>query len=191
MAFYGLLLGLGVAELVGNLANLLRERERPELGLLVPLVAVIVLVETIANFVDAWGKYQALPITFFWLAPAMLVGIAYYAAAAMLVPRRLADWPSLDAYFLARRRWIVGALLFANLILIWLGAQVSGAVARAMAEERWGDLLVFLGVNVWLVGGYLLLMFGPERRSAAAGAIAILAFYFVTYGPISLTIWRS
>ena len=54
MSFYGLLLGLGVAQLLSGLANLIREKSSPKLGVLTPLFAAVALIEMVSSYIDAW-----------------------------------------------------------------------------------------------------------------------------------------
>ena len=59
MTFYGLLLGLAVAELFSGFARVLQERTPPRVGLMLPVIGLIALIELIATFIDAWASLQA------------------------------------------------------------------------------------------------------------------------------------
>lgn len=58
----------------------------------------------IANFIDAWVKFQDIEITLPGLAVPMLIGLGYFVIAAILLPRDFSEWPSLEDYFEQRRR---------------------------------------------------------------------------------------
>ena len=61
MGFYGLLLGLSVAELLLGFGNLVRAPNQPRWGVLTPLVGLLIFVQLIASFSDAWVKLQNVP----------------------------------------------------------------------------------------------------------------------------------
>lgn len=175
MTFYGLLLGLGVAELLNGFANILREKSPPRLGWLVPMLGLLILVEMIANFSDAWLNFRTLDVGLVEFAPATLIGILYYVAAVTLLPRDLGDWPSLTNYFFQRRRWIVGALLLANLLVTLVSTSRTIPLVSAFGVAGWGVFALFLS---WLFGAYLILLISNRTR-LSIGAIGALLLYFL------------
>src|SRR5688572_26793491 len=114
MTFYGLLLGLAVAELLLGFANLLREPVRPKLGLLTPLMGAQFLVQIMTTFFDAFTKLQGVGIDFAGLALPTLIGLLFFFGAVIVVPRRAEDWASLDDYFFRQRRLTVTVLIGAT-----------------------------------------------------------------------------
>ena len=180
MAFYGLLLGLAFAELMSGIASLLRERTPPRLGIITPLVAAIVFVEMLAEFVDAWNRLQEVKIAFLPLLVPTVIALIYFAVAVILVPRDLSEWPSLDDYFDRRKRWIVGLLLAVNLFIVvaTTPAALASAIVRGAIAQREA---IFILINIWLIGGYIVLLLARRRRVEVAAAIAIFLFYPVTY----------
>lgn len=188
MAFYGLLLGLGVAELLGGFANLLRERRIVAFGLITPLLGLLITFEMLANFVDAWNRLQDLRISWHNLLLPTLIGVCYYAVAVLLVPRRAKEWPSLDAYFDARRGWIVGLLLGVNLLII--ATTTPWHLLSELGGPRTTQILVFMvAYPVWLIGGYLTLLLSRRRWLDIAAALALIAFYPTTYGLLDQNIF--
>lgn len=180
MAFYGLLLGLAFAELMSGFASLLRERVPPKVGIMIPLVAAIVFVEMLANFVDAWNRLQDVRIAFFPLLVPTMIGLAYFLVAVILVPRDLHQWQSLDDYFDKRKRWIIALLLGANCFIIatTTPASLSSAIFGGSIGER---EIIFVVINVWLIGGYLVLLLARQRWLEIAAAAGIFLFYPATY----------
>ncbi len=190
MAFYGLLLGLAFAELMSGFASLLRERMPPRLGVITPLVAAIVFVEMLANFVDAWNRLQEVRIAFLPLLVPTIIALVYFAVAVILVPRDLSEWPALDDYFDRRKRWIVGLLLGVNLFIVatTTPAALASAIVRGAIGQR---EVIFILINIWLIGGYIILLLARRRRGEVVAAIAIFLFYPVTYsGLLDLGIGR-
>ena len=188
MAFYGLLLGLGVAELFNGFTGLLRERRIVRAGVVTPLIGLLVIFEMLANFVDAWNRLQGLSITWPNLLLPTLIGVAYYAVAVLLVPRQPAEWPSLDAYFDARKRWIVGLLLAVNSLII--ATTTPWHLVTDLGGPRTPQLVVFLfGYPLWLIGGYTLLLLARPRWLEIASAIVLIAFYPLSYGLLHQSIF--
>lgn len=70
---------------------------------MIPLLGVILLIELLATFIDAWRDLQGVSIELYELAVPTAVAVAYFALAAILVPRDLQDWPNLDEHFDHRR----------------------------------------------------------------------------------------
>lgn len=181
-AFYGLLLGLAVAELLSGFAALLRESAPPRLGVVTPLLGLQILVEMLANYVDAWGMARGAGVSLAELAIPTFIGLLYYVAAVIIVPRQLSDWASLDDYFDQRRKWIVGTLLLAN-------ATVSAALLPTWFE-RFGENGVWLGI--WglqvgsLLGIYIFLLLTRSRRFSVVAILLLMLWYVVFYGPFHI-----
>ena len=182
-AFYGLLLGLAVAELLGSFAALLRESAPPRLGVVTPLLGIQILVEMLTNYVDAWSLFRGGSVSLTELAVPTFIGLLYYVAAVIIVPRKLSEWVSLDDYFDKRRRWIVGTLLLAN-------ATISAAFmptwfARFSENGAWvGVCVVEVGS---LLGAYTFLLLTRSRRLSVVAILFLMLWFLVFYGPFHLT----
>lgn len=181
-AFYGLLLGLAVAELLSGFAALLRESVPPRLGVVTPLLGLQILVEMLANYVDAWGMARGAGVSLAEFAIPTFIGLLYYVAAVIIVPRQLSDWGSLDDYFDKRRKWIVGTLLLAN-------ATVSVALLPTWFA-RFGESGAWVGV--WglqvgsLLGIYIFLLLTRSRRFSVVAILLLMLWYLLFYGPFHI-----
>jgi hypothetical protein len=178
MTFYGLLLGLAVAELLLGFANLLRHRGRPKLGLLTPMLGVFVFLQLMATFIDAWTRLQGVSITMEGLALPTTIGVLMFFVSVIIVPRDPAEWSNLDEYFYANRRWALGLMIAANLLVLGYEApKVPSA-----------NLVRYIVVNVIgfsLMGGALLL----RPRLAVAHCLgALIAFFLYLYSDFSVYI---
>lgn len=118
MTFYGLLLGLAVAELLLGFANLLRHRARPKLGLLTPLLGLLVFLQLMATFIDAWSRLQSVAVTMEGLALPTAIGVTMFFISVILVPRDPAEWSDLDDYFRLNRRWSIGLLIAVKIMIL-------------------------------------------------------------------------
>lgn len=184
MTFYGLLLGLGVAELLGGFANLLRQKSPPRLGLTTPLLGAIVLTEMLANFIDAWVKFRDIAITLPSLLVPTLIGVVYYVIAVIVIPRDLTEWTDLDDYMTRRRRWIIGLLILANCLIATL--EVS-RLDRTFTAGSAGLTWRWIVANLWLLGSYALIFFGRPRWLLIVAAGSVFVFYILFYGVIPLS----
>ena len=183
MAFYGLLLGLGVAELLGSFANLLRQKSAPRLGLVTPLIGAIVLLEMLANFIDAWVKFQDIDIALAPLIVPTVIGLVYFVIAVIVIPRDPTEWDSLNEYMALRRRWIVGLLILANILI---ASMEFTRLDRTFTGGSAASLTRWLAGNGWLIGSYGLIWWGRSRWLIVTGAISVFLFYFVFYAVMPL-----
>lgn len=188
MGFYGLLLGLGVAQLLSGLANLIREKSPPKVGVLIPLFAVIVLIEIVASFIDAWEKFRDIGITLAQLAIPTLIGVLYFFIASIVVPRDLSEWANLDDYYLTRRKWLLGLVIVANLLIISLEVP---RLQRTIASGN-GSLASYVFENVAFMGSYAVAFFASRRWLQIAALVSVLALfaYFYGYSPL-VVYWQE
>lgn len=178
MIFYGLLLGLAVTELFGGFGNLLRERNVPAFGILTPLIGAVTLTEIVANFIDAWDSLHDVTISLGDIGRPTLIGITYFALAAIIVPRDRKEWASLDNYFMKRRSRFAILLIFGNILV---AIPEVPLVARMITDRDHVSLIFYFLGNIILFGSYILLLLGRSRASAIIPMIAVLIYYAIYY----------
>lgn len=174
MAFYGLLLGLALAELLSGFGKLLRQRVRPDWGILTPLAGVVVFVSIVTAFSDAWSSMQNVSISFRSFMAPIGIGISLFLGALMVVPQDVAEWGSLDIYFRARRRFIFGPLIAYSLILDF-------ALELPKSLPKGGPSAVYIVVNSIIL--VLLTIPAVARRTSTivSSMIAFLALMVLIY----------
>lgn len=171
-SFYGLLLGLSVAELVGGFSRVLHERQRVRFGWRTPLLALFVAMDVATFWSQAWTIFRGAPFSLALLFVGLTVAATFYIAASITFPRVTAEGVEqkidLDDHFWAHRRLIFTCILAANLIVVtifislmladagfatlsgvrlWIGFAVFslGTAAAAFAPRRWaGCALIVL-----------------------------------------------
>jgi uncharacterized membrane protein YhdT len=188
MTFYGLLLGLAVAEVLLGFANLLRHRARPRLGLLTPLLGLLVFLQLMAIFIDAWTRLQGVAITMEGLALPTAIGVAMFFVSVIIVPRDPAEWSDLDDYFLRNRRWAIGLMIGVNVLVLGYEAPFVKGLIEA---GHWFNFSYYLAVNVFgftTIAGALLL--NSRRAIAACLALQILLYIYIFSG-FSLVIFKA
>lgn len=186
MIFYGLLLGLAVAELLGGFANLVRARTRPVFGLLTPTLGVLLFVAIITSFIDAFEKLQGMVLDVAGLALPTLIGIGYFTAAVIVVPRDADEWPSLDEYFMRRRFWTVGAILAVSIATIMIELPFVNELAQT---ARWSPFIYYVVANALLIAAMAVALLARSRRVVLGAMIFQSVFMLFSYSPWSINVF--
>jgi len=175
-SFYGLLLGLSVAELVGGFARVLHERQRVRFGWLTPLLAVFVAMDVATFWSQAWTIFQGAPFNLSLLFVGLVVAATFYVAASVTFPRVTAEGVSdridLDQHFWAHRRLVFTCVLTANLIVAGLFTtlmSVNAGFAELSTPRLWIGMAIF-------VLGTATAAFAPWRRVAVGALVVVVAY---------------
>lgn len=176
-SFYGLLLGLSVAELVGGFARVLHERERIRFGWLTPALALFVAIDIVTFWNQAWVIFRGAPFNTFLLLVSLSIAATFYVAASVTFPRVSAEGAheriDLDAHFWAHRKLVFGCILGANLIVAVM-VVILGQMNPGFAKVA-GSAPLWIGVAIF-VAGTATAAFAPWRRVATAALIVVLIY---------------
>lgn len=178
-SFYGLLLGLCVAELVGGFARVLHERHRVRFGWLTPMLAVFVALDVATFWTQAWVIFRGAPFNPALLIVGLIIAATFYIAASVTFPRVTAEGVEaridLDEHFWAQRRLVLGCILAANLIvagLFWGLASLDAGFAALMSARLW------IGVAVFNLFGAVA-AFAPWKKVAAGALVLVIAYSLI------------
>jgi hypothetical protein len=175
-SFYGLLLGLSVAELTGGFARLLHERHRVRFGWLTPLLALFVAIDLATFWNQAWRFFRDAPFNPALLLVGLMIAATFYVAASVTFPRVTAEGVEtridLDEHFWAHRRVVFGCVLAAN-AMVWLLLGLL-ALADPVWAAFWTPRLIF-GVVLFAVCN-LTAAFAPWRGLVVGALIVVLAY---------------
>jgi hypothetical protein len=175
-SFYGLLLGLSVAELTGGFARLLHERHRVRFGWLTPLLALFVAIDLATFWNQAWRFFRDAPFNPALLLVGLMIAATFYVAASVTFPRVTAEGVEtridLDEHFWAHRRVVFGCVLAAN-AMVWLLLGLL-ALADPVWAAFWTPRLIF-GVVLFAVCN-LTAAFAPWRALVIGALIVVLAY---------------
>lgn len=182
-SFYGLLLGLSVAELVGGFSRVLHERQRIRFGWLTPLLAVFVAIDIATFWNQAWVIFRGAPFNFALLMLGLLVAGTFYVAASVTFPRVTAEGVEtrvdLDDHFWAHRRIVFACVLAANLIVaatFFLVTGLTGEIARiALGPVFWIGMAIF-------IGGTAIGALSPGRKWVIGALVVLVAYHIFTTG---------
>lgn len=176
-SFYGLLLGLSVAELVGGFARVLHEKQRIRFGWLTPMLALFVAIDIATFWNQAWVIFRGAPFNTFVLLISLAIAATFYVAASVTFPRvstkGVGERLDLDDHFWSHRRLVFGCILAANLIVavVVIGlAQLNSDFARLASSVR-----LWVGVAIFVIGTATA-AFAPRRRVAAGALIVVLLY---------------
>lgn len=177
-AFYGLILGLGVAELLGGFAGMVRAHALKKMEAQTALVALLTFVLIVATWVDTWTMDRAITLSFSDLWPPILLATFYYLAAAVIFPRDPREYPHLRTYFAARRKFIIGMLFAAELVDFY--ANRAFLIDRYYHNPHafWGWNVPY---NIAIKGVFLALFLVRGRRATIALLIAQILIFLVPY----------
>lgn len=183
MSFFGLLLGLAVAELVSGFAGLARAKARPKIGMITPVLGLFIFLSIMVSLLDAFRKLQDVPISLIGFALPTLIGMALLVAAIAAVPREQGSWASLDEYYFERRAWTAGMLLAATVLTLGIELRFTIGLFR---NGEWGRLADYAASNsLWLIG-HAVTLTAHKRWMVLAGFGLLIALSFYYYGDFAV-----
>lgn len=164
-------MGLSVVEIIGGLARLGDERKKIRIGYLTPILAAFLLFDMTAFWAYAWDVFRSVKVTYVTLLVVLAISSIYYVAASVVIPKDLTAWPDLDAYYLQRRRYVIGLMTMAGVLLYDVGTLlITGDLTAWKAtwldiSQSWVGLLYYacvIGIwfsrNKWVNAGLLILI---------------------------------
>ena len=127
------MLGLSLAQVIGGLARWVELRRSVRIGWLTPLLGLLLVIDLTSFWGFAWEARGYLAIS----VPILLGGVAfassYYVAAYLVFPREITEETNLDDHFFNVRRIVVGTVLAANIVELWLALSIP-AIARVILQ---------------------------------------------------------
>ena len=114
-SLYGLLLGLGIAELVNGFSRAYDKRKAQPIGWLAPGLGALLISDLLTFWFAAW-RYRDFEVTYHLTFAATTVGLLYYFAASQVFPREGSD-ESADDHAMPRRKLLALLILSINLVV--------------------------------------------------------------------------
>jgi hypothetical protein len=177
-SFYGLILGLAVAELLGGFAGMVRSHALKKLEAQTALLALLTFVLICATWVDAFTMSRSITLDFSNLWSPILLATFYYLAAAVVFPRDPGQYSHLHAYFAARRKFVIGMLIAAEMVdhvanYSWMLDQHAH-----QPGHFWGWIVPY---NIVIDGCFIALFLVRGRRATIALLAAQILIFLVPY----------
>jgi hypothetical protein len=187
-AFYSLILGLAIAEVLGGFGRYVRSHSTHKVGAQTALLAMLTFFSITATWIDAFTtlKFVDLDVESLW-AP-ILTSTLYYLAATVVFPSSSTDLNHLDEYFFERKRFVIGMLFCCELLASYMHLPVIVQGFHLHPESSW---LFYLPFNVALKGSYVALLLCRSRTSNIIWmtiAIFLLVFFYWDNGMIAQAI---
>jgi hypothetical protein len=184
-AFYSLILGLAIAEILGGFGRYVRSHATHKVGAQTALLALLTFVSITATWIDAFRtlKTVALDVESLW-AP-ILTSTLYYLAATVVFPSNSADLDHLDDYLVHRKRFAVGMLFACELLATYMFLPLIIEGFHDHPQSFW---LFYLPSNVALKASYVAILLSRTRRWNIiwmAAAIVQLVFFYADHGTIA------
>ena len=177
-AFYGLILGLAVTELLGGFAAMVRAKALRRLEPQTALIALLTFVVICATWIDAWDSLQAITLDFAGLWAPIILATLYYLAAAVIFPSDPEDFGRLGAYFADRKRFVIAMLLAAELLVTFTFRDIFAQVAAERPAHFWLWLVPY---NLAIVGAYTALLFVTSPRANTVLLALLLLLFAIPY----------
>lgn len=176
--FYGLLLGLSIAELAGGFSRLWDRRAMHGIGWMAPLLSVILLADLTSFWTNVWFLRDNIEVRYSTAFGAAVITLLYYFAASQVFPRDGSTSPP-DEHVMAHRKAVVTAAILSNLLALSGYHLLVGPAAGSVAINLLFNcpLLLLLAAIGWL----------PGRRAVIAVMLVTLPVT-VLYEPLASAI---
>lgn len=184
-AFYGLILGLAVAELLGGFARFVRDKALRLIEPQTALAALLIFLLLCATWIDAFGRFQTVSLDFSGLWAPIMIATCYFLAATVVFPTDEGEYRRLGTYFADRKLFIIGMLLAAETFNNITFLDVYTDTYLHHPGNFW---LFLLPYNLLINTAFIALLFTRSRRAniiLLAGQILLFAAGYWSRGAIS------
>lgn len=177
-AFYGLILGLAVTELLGGFAGMVRARAIGKLEPQTALLALLTFVIICATWIDAWATMKTVTLNFAGLWAPILIGTALYLAAAVVFPTDPAKYEVLATYYSERKRFVLSLLIIAELLV---GVANRSAYVEHFTHRPAVLWLWWVPYKLAILGSYAGVWLARSRRANIAFLATSLLLFMIPY----------
>ena len=164
-SLFALLLGLSLAEVLGGLTRVLKQRKEVQLGWLTPLLGLLVMLDLTSSWAQAYALKDAISANFLTLVIGLFVTGLYYLAATLVFPDEASKWRDLDTYYFEHKRQVLGGILASRVL--------ARAAQFALGAAGWNYFPAFAAF-VFLA---LTAMFVKRPRANLAVLVVFIALY--------------
>ena len=177
-AFYGLILGLAVTELLSGFAGLVRARALRQIEAQTALLGLFTFIAICATWIDAWSTLRTVSLDFAGLWAPILIATFYFLAATVVFPRETAEYDRLALYFAERKRFVVAMLLAAELLVFLTFLDSFVQTLHTKPAVFW---LYNVPYNVMIKGSMIAMLFVRSRRANLAFLIFLILLCLIPY----------
>jgi len=178
IAFYSLILGLGLTELLGGFAHMVRARALRKLEPQTALLALFILVDICSTWIDSWLSLKQVTVDLAGLWAPVLIAICFYLAAATVFPHDDADHERLADYYRERKAFVVGLLLAIEMLIHVTYLPIFEERIAHRPEVFW---LWTVPYNLAIEATMVALIFLRSRRANIVLLVLLLLLIMVPY----------
>ena len=109
--FFGLILGIAVANVGIGFGKLWRARGKVQVGVCIPLLGVWLLSHAVLNWTGAWSNLQGIPINPTVFIISLAVALPYVVVSTVMFPDDADTHTSLDDFYLSHSRLVMVAMM--------------------------------------------------------------------------------
>lgn len=178
IAFYSLILGLGLTELLGGFAHMVRARALRKLEPQTALLALFILVDICSTWIDSWVSLKHVTVDLAGLWAPVLIAICFYLAAAVVFPHDDADHERLADYYRERKPFVLLMLLAVEMLIHVTYLPIFEERIAHRPEVFW---LWTVPYNLAIEGTMVALIFVRSRRANLVLLAVLLLLLMVPY----------
>lgn len=176
-AFYGLLLGLAVAEIASGFSRAYANRHIRRLGIIAPLFGALLLVDLITFWMNAWAYRDLDTISYVVAFAVAIVALLYYFAATQVFPSA-GEIDTLDDHIMIHRREVAFCVLASNLL-----TQIPPGISIFTDSWPLSNIVIWTSLNLTY---YVLLSTAALAKSKRVVAIALGAAIVLVTGATAI-----
>ncbi len=153
--FFGLLLGIAVANVGIGFGKLWRVRGKVQIGVCVPLLGVWLLSHAVLNWTGAWSNLQGIPINPTVFIISLAVALPYVVVSTVMFPDDADTHTSLDEFYLSHSRLVMVAMMIptsAGMVGYLSGGRVYSGLAllETFVAIYMVPLVLLFWRNLWV-----------------------------------------
>jgi hypothetical protein len=177
-AFYSLVLGLAITELLSGFGQFVRSHALGKLGAQTALLALFTFLAITATWIDAFSTLRSVRLDVESLWAPILTSTLYYLAAIVVFPSRAVDFDRLDEYFAEHKRLVIALLFAAELLVTYTFLPLMEQGLRA---QRASSFLFYLPFNVVLKSSYVGAFLARSKRWNIAWLVVLISLLLFNY----------
>jgi hypothetical protein len=131
-SFYGLLLGLAVANITSSFADTWRRRGKWTIGIAPPLLGLLILLTVGQQWISFWNARDALTMGPWPILTAMGMALPYIFISHAMFPVDLKEGGSLEDHYLRQCPLLIGGLLMPPFVSFTYNVVFSPAAPRLL-----------------------------------------------------------
>jgi hypothetical protein len=153
--FFGLILGIAVANVGIGFGKLWRARGKVEVGVCIPLLGVWLLSHAVLNWTGAWSNLQGIPINPTVFIISLAVALPYVVVSTVMFPDDADTYTSLDDFYLSHSRLVMVAMMIptsAGMVGYLSGGRVYSGLAllETFVAIYMVPLVLLFWRNLWV-----------------------------------------